>query len=120
RRGPNPEGQEQRGQLLRMLAYRCVVLADGWQLLCNELHLDPDILAQDLPGYAAVQQTVQAARLGTFNAEEALAYLRHRVEASQPPSSQALPLQRQYQLDSAADVAQAMRDFLRARLESWQ
>jgi hypothetical protein len=118
--GPDDERQEQRWQLLRMLDYRCVVLADAWQLLCNELHLDPDVLAQDLPGYAAVQQVVQAARFVAFNAEEALDYLRHYFEASQPPSNATPPLPRKYQLDSATDMAQQMRGFLQARLESWQ
>jgi hypothetical protein len=37
-----------------VLAYRSVVLADGWQSLCSELHVDSDVLAQELPGYAAV------------------------------------------------------------------
>jgi hypothetical protein len=96
KRGPKKERQEQRWQVVRMLAYRCVVLADGWQLLCSELHLNPDVLAQDLPGYEAVQQTVQAARFVAFNAEEARGYRRDHIEASRPASSKRSRAGREY------------------------
>jgi len=112
--------EKRRWQLVQMLAYRCVVRADGWQLLCAELHLDPDVLAQQLPGYQAVQQMVQEARRIAFNAEEALAFLRDRVAAAQPGVNETPALCREYRLDTADDVARSMRDFLRARLDSWR
>jgi hypothetical protein len=47
---------ERRWRLLKMLAYRYVVRADGWRLLCAELPIDPEVLLKELPGYDAVQQ----------------------------------------------------------------
>jgi hypothetical protein len=41
---------ERRWQLLKMLCYRFVVRADGWRLLCSEMHIDPVILLKALPG----------------------------------------------------------------------
>ena len=66
--------EERRWQLVRMLAYRFMVRAEGWQLLCAELHLDPEVLPRQLPGYEAVKQMEEVARRVAFSAEEAQAY----------------------------------------------
>ena len=111
--------QERRWQLLKMLAYRYVVRADGWRLLCAQLHLKPEVLLKELPGYDAVQQMEQVARLIAFNAEEALAFLRADAEASRPAEDQTPVVRREYRIDTAADVAQSMREYLQARLDDW-
>jgi hypothetical protein len=111
---------ERRWQLLKLLAYRYVVRADGWRLLCAELHLDPEVLLKELPGYEAVQQMEQAARLIAFSAEEALAFLRADAEANRPAEDNIPGVRREYQMDTAADVAQSMRAFLQARLDAWR
>ena len=112
--------QERRWQLLKMLAYRYVVRADGWRLLCAELPIDPDVLLKELPGYDAVQQMEQVARLIAFRAEEALAFLRADAEASRPAEDERPAVRREYQMVTAADVAQSMRAFLQARLDAWR
>jgi hypothetical protein len=63
---------------------------------------------------------VQAARFVAFSPEEAIAYLRKHAATAPTTADESPPLRREAQLDSAADVARSMREFLRARLESWQ
>jgi hypothetical protein len=111
---------ERRWQLLKMLAYRFVVRADGWRLLCTEMHIDSEVLMKELPGYAAVQQMEQVARLIAFSAEEALAFLRADAEANRPAEEQTRAVRREYKIDTAADVAQSIRAFLQARLDAWR
>jgi hypothetical protein len=43
---------------LRMLAYRCVMRADGWKLLCAGLQVDPEGVLRDMPGHETVRQMV--------------------------------------------------------------
>jgi hypothetical protein len=111
--------EKRQWQLVQMLAYRFVVLADGWRLLCSSLQVDPEVLLCELTGYQVVQQMEEVARLMAFSAEEALAYLRASAEAVQPAEGDTPTVRREYRLDSATDVAQSMRAFLQARLESW-
>ena len=120
---PTPEERqrdERRWQLLKMLAYRYVVRADGWRLLCQQMHIDPAVLLKELPGYDAVQQMEPVARQLAFSAEEALAFLRAQVEAVRPPEGETAAVQREYKIDTAADVAQSMRAFLQERLDAWR
>jgi len=112
--------QERRWQLLKMLAYRYVVRADGWRLLCAEMSIDPEVLLRELPGYDSVQQMEQVTRLIAFGAEEALAFLRTEAEAVRPAGEEAGAVRREYQIDTAADVARSMRAFLQARLDEWR
>src|SRR5262249_3851563 len=102
-----------------MLCYRFVVRADGWRLLCTEMHIDPVVLLKELPGYDAVQQMEQVARLLAFSAEEALAFLRADAEARRPAQQETPGVRREYKVDTVADVAQSMRAFLQERLEEW-
>jgi hypothetical protein len=111
---------ERRWRLLKMLAYRYVVCADGWRLLCEQMHIDPTVLLKELPGFEAVQQMEQAARLLAFSAEEALAFLRAEAEASRLAEEPARAVRREYKVDTAADVAQSMRAFLQERLDEWR
>ena len=111
---------ERRWRLLKMLAYRYVVRADGWRLLCAELPIDPEVLLKELPGYDTLQQMEQVARLIAFSAEEALAFLRAEAEAARPAEEGARAVRREYRIDTAADVARSMRAFLQARLDEWR
>jgi hypothetical protein len=111
---------ERRWRLLKMLAYRYVVRADGWRLLCAELPIDPEVLLRELPGYDSVRQMEQVARLIAFSAEEALAFLRAEAEAARPAEEGARAVRREYQIATAADVARSMREFLKARLGEWR
>jgi hypothetical protein len=112
--------EKRQWKLVKMLAYRFVVLADGWRLLCIELNVNPDALLRELTGYDVVKQMEEVARLMAYSAAEALAYLRSRVEGSSPAQGDQPAVRREYRLDTAADVAQSMRAFLQARLDWWQ
>ena len=112
--------QERLGQLVRMLAYRCLVRADGWRLLCAELHLDPEVLPRALPGHEAVRQMEQLARLEAFSAEEAIAFLREATEGDPAAGGKTSALQGGCRIETAADVAASMREFLREGLGFWQ
>jgi hypothetical protein len=68
-------------QILKLLCYRFVVRADGWRLLCTQLHIDAVVLLKELPGSDAVQQMGPVARLLAFSPAEALAFLRADAEA---------------------------------------
>lgn len=111
--------EKRQWQLVKMLAYRSVVLADGWRLLCTQLQVDPEVLLRELTGHQAVEQMEEVARLMAFSAEEALAYLRASAEAVRPAEGDTTAVRRECRLDTAAGVAQSMRAFLQARLESW-
>jgi hypothetical protein len=111
---------KRRWQLLKLLAYGFVVRADGWRLLCAQLPLDPEVLLKELPGYDAVGQMEQVARLLAFSAEEALAFLRADAAANRPAEDNRPAVRREYQMDTATDMAQSMRAFLQARLDAWR
>ena len=102
-----------------MLAYRCVVCADGWKLLCAELKIDPDFLLREVPGYEAVQQMEKLSRLIAFTAEEAIMYLREMLGLDAPSAKETAAI-REYRIQTAAEVAQEMRAFLRAKLDAWR
>jgi len=104
---------------LRMLAFRFVIDADAWKLLCAELRLDPEAILRHLPGCDLVRDMEQAARKFAFTAEEALAYLRSELEAAEAAAGLAPPAQRKYSMDTAADVAREMREFLEEWAQRW-
>jgi hypothetical protein len=108
------------GQLKRLLAYRLVVGMESWRLLCAELHIDADVLLRGLPGYEAVQQMEPLARLMAFSAEEALAFLRESVAFGQSLGADTSGLQGEPRLETAAEVAQSLREYLRTRLDRWR
>src|SRR5437763_549523 len=41
---------------LQFEAYKVVVRADGWKLLCAELQIDADLILRELPGHETVGQ----------------------------------------------------------------
>jgi hypothetical protein len=103
---------------LRMLAYRCATRADGWQLLCAGMHVDPEAVLGGMPGHETVLRMVEEARLAAFGAEEAAAYLRAKKEAVPAQGAETPEVARSYHVDTAEDVARAMRECLEARLDT--
>jgi hypothetical protein len=103
---------------LRMLAYCCATRADGWQLLCAGMHLDPEAVLSGMPGQETVRRMVEEARLAAFSAEEAAAYMRARTEAAPAQEAETPEVGRSNPVDTAEDVARAMRESLEARLDS--
>jgi hypothetical protein len=117
---PERQQDERPWQLLEMLCYTFVVRADGWRLLCREMHIDPEDYLKDLPGVDAVQQMEPLARLLAFDAEEALDFLRADAEARRPAAEETPAVRREDKVETAADVAQSLRAFLQERLDKWR
>jgi hypothetical protein len=113
------EQEKRLWKMIQLEAHRMVVRADGWRLLCAELHLDADFVLQPLPGRETLAPTEPQARLLAFTAEEARTYLGElgaRVAAAQ----KATPSRRaESHLETAADVARAMRTTLEEHLRGW-
>lgn len=107
------------GKEMKMLAYRYIIRADGWKLLCAELRVASDFLVAGMPGYQAVQHMEQVARPLAFTAEQAIAYLRRMSDIDQPAQEGTTAGQRVYRISTADDVAQAMKEFLSERLDAW-
>jgi hypothetical protein len=112
--------EERSWQRVRLLAYRLVARADGWQSFYAQLPLDPDVLLRVLPGYEAVRQMEELARLVAFSAEEADAYLREVAQRDQSLASKMPRSEGGYRIETAADVASSMWEFLRARGDCWR
>jgi hypothetical protein len=114
-------GRDGEGPLrhLRMVAFRFVIDADAWKLLCAELRLDPEAILRHLPGCDLVRDMEQAARKIAFTAEEALAHVRSELEVAEAAAGLAPPAQRKYSMDTAADVAREMREFLEEWAQRW-
>jgi hypothetical protein len=60
------------------------------------------------------------ARLLAFNAEEARAFLRESVEIGQSLGADTSGLQEEPRLETAAEVARTMREYLQTRLDMWR
>jgi hypothetical protein len=107
-------------QVLRMVSHRFLAQADGWKQLCAELHIDSEVLLQDLPGYETVQRMQAQVRLIAFTAEEARAYLRQILKRRQATEEKPSIAEQEARVHDAAAVARSMRAFLEARLgASW-
>jgi hypothetical protein len=104
---------------VQTLAFRFVVRADGWKLLCRQLQIDPDVVLRDLPGYEAVCQMEGVARLIACTAEEALACLREGADRDAAANGETSPGRRDYRLDTAEEVARSMRACLAEQLAAW-
>jgi hypothetical protein len=112
------EEEEALGRL-RMLASRFVVDADAWKLLSAELNIDREAILRHLPGCDLVRHVEEAARKVAFTPEEARAHLRTQPEAAEAAPGQAPPARREDRIDTAADVARGMREFLAERAQRW-
>jgi hypothetical protein len=105
---------------LQTLACTFVVRADGWKLLCAELHVDPDSLIRELPGHDSICEMEEQARQIACSPEEAAAYLRERAaERDEPANGEAPTVRREYPIVTAEDVARSMRKCLEMKLASW-
>ena len=61
--GAGEVGQDEGHRRLRMLAFRFVVDADAWKLLCAGVPIDPEAMLRHLPGCEAVRGMEGAARV---------------------------------------------------------
>ena len=104
---------------VQTLAFRFVVRADGWRLLCRQLQIDPDVVLRDLPGYETVCQMEGVARLLACTAEEARACLREGAEREAAAKGESPPVRQDYRLDTAEEVARSMHAFLAGELAAW-
>ncbi len=92
-------------EVARMWAYLFTVEARAWEQLMVEMHLDPEALLRDLPGYETLRQAGKAIPLVAFTEEEAAAYLRRRNPQARPPTVETIRV--------------AMREFLESCLKRW-
>ncbi len=104
---------------VRTLAFRFVVRADGWKLLCRQLQIDPVVVLRELPGYETVCQMEGVARSIACTAEEALAWLQEGGAGDAEAEGESPRERRHYRLDSAEEVARSMRAFLEGELAGW-
>ncbi len=81
---------------IQALACRFVLNIDGWNLLCAEWPIDLNVMLQKLPGYDSVQRMEKRARL---------------IAGTAVPGAG--------DLETAAEVARSMRDFLETRQAEW-
>jgi hypothetical protein len=61
----------------------------------------------------------EAARRIAFSPEEALAYLRCNPEGEEAPAGRAPAAGRECRIETAAEVARGMREFLEERASRW-
>lgn len=104
---------------MRLLAYAVVARADGWRLLCAELHLDGEAFLRLLPGYEAVRRLEETARPLAFTQEEALAYLRDAIQTDEDANAGKPVKERRISIDTPAQIAAAMREVLEQPLKDW-
>jgi hypothetical protein len=71
-----------------------------------------------MPGHETVLRMVEEARRAAFGAEEAAVYLGAIKEAAPAQGAETPEVARSYHVDTAEDVARAMRECLEARLDT--
>jgi hypothetical protein len=67
----------------RYLAARLLAHIDGWKRFCAEIHLEPQVLLQDMPGWQTVARTEREARELAFTPQEAAEFLRWERAAAE-------------------------------------
>jgi hypothetical protein len=107
------EGWRQR---LQLAAYRFVVNADAWKLLCTGLNIDAEALLGHLPGYEKVKRMEESVRQVAFTPVEALTFLRQTSDEAEKAAGKTPPEDRKCRIDTAEDRAREMRAFLTSRL----
>jgi hypothetical protein len=103
--------------LLRLTAYRLVTYAEAWKLLTADLQIDAEDLLRDVPGYDNVRLAEQAASCMAYSEREALEYLRGLVKEKEPTA--AADATRPIHVETAAEVATFMRQYLETTLDEW-
>jgi hypothetical protein len=106
-------------QVAEIMAYRFVVRADGWKLLCAELHIDADVLLRDLAGYQKVREIEDTARLMACTPEQARAFFRNASKREKSLEGTASADPDKYRLETPEEQAQAMRQHLDEKLAAW-
>jgi hypothetical protein len=95
------------GKVLQLLAFRLLRNANGWELFCVDLNIDPEVLLRHLPGYEMVKDAQASAQAIAFTATEAEALLHSEKNG-----------QAEEQLPEA--VAEALREYLELRVTWWR
>jgi hypothetical protein len=60
----------------RYYAARFVAYVEGWKLFCSEMHIDPQVLLNFMPGWETITRTETEARELAFTPEEAALFVR--------------------------------------------
>jgi hypothetical protein len=91
---------------VKAFAYLLTIKIDGWKRFCSEFNVDSDMLIKNLPGFATVQRTEEAARLTAFTPDEANAWVRQLGgETAEVPT--------------AEDVAVSLSEFVKGWAKRW-
>jgi hypothetical protein len=101
----------------RVLAYWFVVLADGWQLFCQRLGIDPDVPLRGLPGCEAVRQMDELARVTSCTTDEVSAWLGEALRRDERSAGGATEFTETP--ESVEMVARRMLAFLEGELAIW-
>jgi hypothetical protein len=103
----------------RVLACAFVVSADGWQLFCQRLGIDPEAPLRGLPGYEAVRQMDGLARATSCTEDEMRCWLGETLGRDDGGAGGAPAAQSGEQLETAEMVARGMLAFLEGELAIW-
>jgi hypothetical protein len=104
---------------LRMVAFEVAANAALWQRFCADLGIDPDLLLKAFPGYATVKETEEESRLDAFK-EEAMAYLRRRLETKENAGGRTPSANRVYRMRPINEQAKELREILERLAKRWQ
>jgi hypothetical protein len=111
-----PDDEERISKLLAGLALCFVLRADTWKLLCAELHLDPEVLLRELPGYQRICDMEKEARATACTPEEAVASLREATVSCRLPQEEATAT---FRIATPEDMVRPLREFLQEQLDAW-
>jgi hypothetical protein len=79
RQGPKARPEKARetraGGIACYYAARFVAHVDGWQQFCSELHVDPEVQLNFMPGWDTITRTLEQARPLAFSPEEAARFV---------------------------------------------
>jgi hypothetical protein len=106
-------------EVAEILAYRFVVRADGWKLLCADLHIDADVLLRHLAGYRKVREIEDTARFMACTPEQARAFFRNASKREKSSEANASAGPDEYRLETPEEQARAMRQHLDEKLAAW-
>jgi len=65
-------------RILGLWGYLFGVEVEAWKRFCAELHLDPEVLIRELPGFPTVRRAEEIARAYAFTEKEAAEAMRHK------------------------------------------
>jgi hypothetical protein len=116
RRKEDREREKRWWNMLRMIAYRTVTRAEAWKLLAAELQIDPDQPLRDVPGYENMRMAEETMRYTAYSREEAIEYMGDMARQQEPAADTE---SRAIHVESAAEVAALMREYLEQSLKEW-